>query len=427
MLASSASLTADDVCVRCTVRRSSVASNPVFDEEQEMTCTMRNWKTSHDGNEDHLGQRQAGNDTGDGSLNGPELLLCPVHLPVRATSPLLSRAGDNEKSELPTERFHSFGSIPSLSVPQSIHCDPNNVRTLNRSPSPAASRSRNNSDGSHSSGTGGRSPYDRCQSSRKRGLLPPSMRASAAGMFATLDSGLHTNAIDMAASVQNLACLKSYAIPLGDIVVVDVDGANSRDFDDKTHSMQGGNRMGVTTMSNGYFEFSFISKNSHDVLMAFLQSSLPPEKMTMGSTYGNVPGREIINSDSGNSSSFTPILEKKSSVDMDKLTEKEIKDSVNAESLPQRIRRKMTTVVERFGEVSVGLSECMCGDFTREETPKAVTTPTTSKKDFSFRNRSISPLELSFERASFRAVSSDNQPTPMYEPETVAPTLEADV
>mmetsp|Transcript_20199 Transcript_20199/g.26649 ORF Transcript_20199/g.26649 Transcript_20199/m.26649 type:complete len:254 (-) Transcript_20199:141-902(-) len=253
------------------------------------------------------------------------------------------------------------------------------------------------------------------------------MRASAAGMFATLDSGLHTNAIDMAASVQNLACLKSYAIPLGDIVVVDVDGANSRDFDDKTHSMQGGNRMGVTTMSNGYFEFSFISKNSHDVLMAFLQSSLPPEKMTMGSTYGNVPGREIINSDSGNSSSFTPILEKKSSVDMDKLTEKEIKDSVNAESLPQRIRRKMTTVVERFGEVSVGLSECMCGDFTREETPKAVTTPTTSKKDFSFRNRSISPLELSFERASFRAVSSDNQPTPMYEPETVAPTLEADV
>lgn len=97
MIRSSANLSADDVTVRCRVRRSIYASNPKFEEAQEMTCTMRSWQAL-----DSSWQALDASHHTATAHEGPELVLRRV-----PTSPLHN---DGQFSE----RFQSFGSSGSL-------------------------------------------------------------------------------------------------------------------------------------------------------------------------------------------------------------------------------------------------------------------------------------------------------------------------
>ena len=115
-------------CPLQRVRRSPYASHPDFGEEQEMTCTMRNWqaqRTSLASNfDDVLPVRKSTSNSskpsdttlqmieGDSHHQGPELLLRLV-----STSTASSNGSDNGRF---SESFNSFGSAGTLRAKRKV-------------------------------------------------------------------------------------------------------------------------------------------------------------------------------------------------------------------------------------------------------------------------------------------------------------------
>lgn len=112
-----------------------------------------------------------------------------------------------------------------------------------------------------------------------------------------------------------------YCIPLADIVVADVHDAHL---------------LFLTTQKNGYFEFSFISKNARDMMVAFLTASLAQERIITSCT-------------SQDEHEFDAIC----SFDVEALTNNRIQERVKHETLSEKIQRKVTHVALQIGE-----SEC---------------------------------------------------------------------
>jgi len=121
--------------------------------------------------------------------------------------------------------------------------------------------------------------------------------------------------------IRNESPLRSlgYCIPLSDIVVADI-------HDDHL--------LFLTTQKNGYFEFSFDSKNARDMMVAFLTASVQAERITTTST-----GRE-------EHSRLAPIC----SFDVEMLTNNRIQDHVKQETLSEKVKRKVVHVALQIGE-----------------------------------------------------------------------------
>eukprot|EP00545_Synedropsis_sp_CCMP1620_P003712 CAMPEP_0119004946 /NCGR_PEP_ID=MMETSP1176-20130426/1446_1 /TAXON_ID=265551 /ORGANISM="Synedropsis recta cf, Strain CCMP1620" /LENGTH=275 /DNA_ID=CAMNT_0006956707 /DNA_START=741 /DNA_END=1568 /DNA_ORIENTATION=- len=126
---------------------------------------------------------------------------------------------------------------------------------------------------------------------------------------------------------------KPFSIPVYDVVVVDTKG--SRHYTAAC--------IYLTTANMGYFEFSFSTANAHDIFMAFLTNTLPYERITRPSTpQSNDNPAELF--------------------DVEQLTATRMYERVEAETFPEKMRRKMVFMANRIGELSYSLSEaCACG------------------------------------------------------------------
>lgn len=150
----------------------------------------------------------------------------------------------------------------------------------------------------------------------------------------------------------------AYSIPLSDVMVVE------------TYNVRYGSplhKLTVTTISYGVFEFHCHTSNGHDVLLAFLQTSLAPERILDGSTGGAVGHRRSC-SHGGRSRSNTPNdpttihtspshSTVSSCLDVDGLTERHVRGRMENETWPEKISRRVGRVVHSLHELSASLCD----------------------------------------------------------------------
>ena len=114
-----------------------------------------------------------------------------------------------------------------------------------------------------------------------------------------------------------------FAIPVSDVVEVETKGGQA----------SGASPIVLTTLSMGYFEFTFHSSNAHDVFLAFFTNSLPYECIIHACP--------------------TPLDACSESYDVETLTATRMQKSVESETLTEKMMRKLNLMADR-------ISECEC-------------------------------------------------------------------
>ena len=134
--------------------------------------------------------------------------------------------------------------------------------------------------------------------------------------------------------------LPSYRFPASDIIVVDV----VADSEDITPAAERSRRIYLTTISSGYFECSFDSLNSHSVMVAFLKAVLPSERI-------NRKGEPKTNNQEAFAATMscctTDIRE---TYDMENFTARELKETVERESLFDKLRSRISHIFGQCGD-----------------------------------------------------------------------------
>lgn len=331
MIAPVETLSADDVCVRCKVRRSLSSSTHDFGPMLDMTCTMRNWssegpvKLSNGVKPKQLDRfvENIRHLVVDPRENGPELLLRPIlaqQIPVNA---LINR-----------DRFNSFGQVPSLTKNNKHNC-------------------RSDNDNSE----GGQSFY----SIRTSSDLSISSRKKNIGVRRHRDNGFSSASYDKENKDLN-PCFaqyyQSYTIPMRDITVADVDTTNSSIYGSIEAKRKKSQVLyvHVTTINHEYFEFYFDSQNSYDIFMAFLQSSLSRERLCCKSS-------DSQSSDRLNLSRLSHSWCSERSFDIERFEEREVKEAVDGEQNTERVRRNIVILVSRFSEAVTDCMSCSCIEY----------------------------------------------------------------
>jgi hypothetical protein len=115
-------------------------------------------------------------------------------------------------------------------------------------------------------------------------------------------------------------------IPVADIMVVDMYGQG------------GSHRTNITTMSNGFLEFTLENRNGQDVLLAFLKASLPKERVMEGSLQRSPSGFSLNTECSSRS------------VDVEAFTASRIAERNQHESFSEKLRREVGRVVSSIEE-----------------------------------------------------------------------------
>lgn len=179
-------------------------------------------------------------------------------------------------------------------------------------------------------------------------------------------------------SLPDFAPLRTWSIPVSDIANVDLSGTHTyrRASDPEIGPVEvlnqgnrsdgGSSRITITTLSNGYFEFSFHSNNSRDVLVAFLKSSISVDRFTSLCPVKNnkvfktkldtIKSVRSIDTKSSFSSSKKGI----STFDIDNFTEKAMNDWVKTESITEKMKRRVDVFSTRLGEITLTLTDCVC-------------------------------------------------------------------
>ena len=230
MFRSSASLMAEDVTVRCRVRKlssnavngdgsiditnSSLRSNKDVDTIHnsttvtvEMTCTMRNWDSSHQRSTSHPLQSSSRNSMLQNafSLSNPNLLM-----ETNAT---------NEAS------FRVFRSDSAIDIRESSKLHQSGPELLFTP-----------------------TQYDVSPSKSTR--------------------------VHVSRRISPVSLQQPYSIPVNEILLVTYDIANSSESEMTSHT-----KLHITTLSLGHYDMDCITSNGHDIVLAFLQSSLPQERI----------------------------------------------------------------------------------------------------------------------------------------------------
>jgi len=132
----------------------------------------------------------------------------------------------------------------------------------------------------------------------------------------------------------------SSTVPASDIIVVDV----VADSEDITPAAERSRRIYLTTISSGYFECSFDSLNSHSVMVAFLKAVLPSERI-------NRKGELKTNNQEAFAATMscctTDIRE---TYDMENFTARELKETVERESLFDKLRSRISHIFGQCGD-----------------------------------------------------------------------------
>lgn len=134
----------------------------------------------------------------------------------------------------------------------------------------------------------------------------------------------------------------AYSVPINDVAVVET--CNVR-YGVSAHRIQ------ITTLSVGYFDFDCISRNGHDILLAFLQASLPVGRILDGGLSANVPGGIRLTSSSASCMDMD--------LDVDALTAQHLKGHSERETWIEKISRRTGKVVSSLSEMSESFCENM--------------------------------------------------------------------
>lgn len=400
----------DDVNLKCKVRRSENAINPQFCDAQDMTCTLKNWHGNSPTGivnigfpSDHFFDQLSNSRHGtskrkiNDSTNGPELVLMPITPKGRKSEGSTSSNSDRVAALAQGfhQRFHSFGSIPIASnYPPSIEIPlrPPSIKARRNSKLAIDTGDEDNNDESnHESLT----PRSKNVNDNSNGLLEKSHHSLR-----------DVNDLSNSETSNNS---ESFNIPITDIIVVDTDGSHSQhqkhvrrcpQVIDAQETFQ----MYVTSMTSGYYEFTFYSKNAQDVMLAFLQSTLPSERITRArcepqAMLATSPSAAIADA----------------SYDMEYLTNKEMNDILETESLSERILSKVQNFFSTFDAITSQFTQCVsCDKRTAPSSPKtfqkkeiSFTDPTASDGYVLPHSRSDVPFLFSYEDSVREAPSPD--------------------
>lgn len=130
---------------------------------------------------------------------------------------------------------------------------------------------------------------------------------------------------------------KKYAVPCNGIIAVE-----------KTASLFRGYRIVFTTDgTRGSYELEFENKNGMDIMMAFLQATLPPERF-INADCASSPSKDV-----SDSASYL------SSLDVEKLTER-LAERETSETMSERLRRSVGQMVSSIEEISDSLCSNVC-------------------------------------------------------------------
>jgi len=336
-----------------------------------MTCTLKNWHGNAptgigfppDNFFDQLSNSGHGKKRIKGALPGPELVIVPVFISPKRNSG--SNSSTSERVAALAEgfhqRFHSFGSIPLLdNYPPTIEI-PLRPPSINKS-SLRNSRLRIDLDAPEA------------LDSNNEPLTPRSKNVN--NITDKSESSRDCNGISNSQMSNNS---ESFNIPITDIIVVDTDGSHSQQNGDRgtcpqdidMHEIQ---QMYITSMNSGYFEFTFYSKNAQDVMLAFLQSTLPSERITHTRLR---PSSEMAIAPNA--------VHPDASYDMDYLTAKEMNDILKSESFSERMLSKVQHVFSTFDTITNQFTECVsCNTKIRPTSPMAI-----SKREVGFSEATI--------------------------------------
>jgi hypothetical protein len=128
----------------------------------------------------------------------------------------------------------------------------------------------------------------------------------------------------------------SYSVPINDIVVVETCTARKG---------ASAHRIQITTLSLGYFDFDCISRNGHDIVLAFLQACVPVERILDGRITDDVPGIRLT-------SSTTSCFDNDMDLDVDALTAQHLKGQADRETWMEKMSRRTGKVVSSLSEIS---------------------------------------------------------------------------
>jgi len=147
---------------------------------------------------------------------------------------------------------------------------------------------------------------------------------------------------------------KPYAIAVEDILVVNC-----------TYS--GSNSLHITTLSSGFFEFSCGTANGHDILLAFLQASLDPERIIQEQP-SFVKGISHSHGCGGVPSGGSSVT---SCLDIDALQAQHLEFRATAETWPEKLSRRVGHVFQNLQELSGAICDSACCPAAQHETKLA--------------------------------------------------------
>ena len=327
-----------------------------------MTCTLKNWHGhsptgiasigfTPDTLFDQLassghGKRRIKNGTNTG---GPELLLVPITAPKRNSE---SNSSTSNKAAAIAqgvhERFHSFGSVPTVSnYPPSIE--------IPLRPASINSKTRRNSKLQIETGV----HDEQNEHSNYTALTPRSKNMNNS------EKSLHSSQYGESTNSEISSNSECLTIPITDIIVVDTDGSHSQIDTYQVIDLHESHVMYITTMTSGYFEFTFYSKNAQDVMQVFLQSTLPGERIT----------RSRLKSQSSMKS--TTLHD--TSYDMDLLTTKQLNGIIENETFSERMLSKVQSIFSTFDTITSQFTECVSCD--KKKVPMSPTSTVYHRRD----------------------------------------------
>ena len=226
-----------------------------------------------------------------------------------------------------SERFHSFGSIPIRN--RVISDDSGSSASENPARNRSGAQSRNEI------------------RAVSRSMPMSSLRPKAIHVNRVLSDGVHPSIPKpnlngnkrsvSSGAISDLCSFKTFTITATDITLVDIITSLSNN-DDST-------LIRIITKSTGYFEFRFDSRNSHDLMVAFLKSSLPSSSFSNKGTSSSRSEHPYISlcasSEKGS---------KGSTFDMDNFTAKEMNHWVKTETISEKLRRRANMLSSKVNE-----------------------------------------------------------------------------
>jgi len=323
----------EDINIECNIRRSLNAINPEYKKAETMSCTLKNWNGKSpfgsgigigfpsDSFLDQLAKKQVNVN----SSGCPELVLSPI-------LPLTNSQSNSALAEGIHQRFHSFGGIPleGTTIPDSLKQRSISLGSPNNPPNREKKLNKSDSD---------------LKKSNKSNGVVKNLNKSDSDVMTTRKSTMKEENMGVPLTHDSIT------IPISDIIMIDTDGSyscshgNSSAFPQdviETHLMY------ITTLNKGYFEFTFHSRNAHDVMVAFLQSTLPDERITRNNNYLRQYGGH----------------DHDMSYDMEFVTAREMKNC-EKESFSEKLMTRMQVV---FSFID-GFSDHCCSSGAQEKVP----------------------------------------------------------